>query len=296
MRPRHITLAILLAAALFLAGCAGGITDQPDQGEEKTAPGAIGTEPESGSIIPSETLAEEIPDRDQRPAQSPPPGLERTDITPPAPVTGEVPAEIMEPIIADLVERTGASQNNIIVIRAESVVWNDGALGCPKTGEFYIQVLISGYRVVLEVEGIGYDYRVSDKGSFKLCEGGSVVPINPPEADNQNPLVLQAKEDLADRLGVPMSEIELLSFEEVVWPDSSIGCPQPGMRYKQVPYDGALIRLSADGQVYDYHSGGSRGPFLCEKAYKEPEKPTPIDITKLTTPAPDNSIPPGEDQ
>jgi hypothetical protein len=123
-----------------------------------------------------------------------------------------------------------------------------------------------------------------------------VVPINPPEADNQNPLVLQAKEDLADRLGVPMSEIELLSFEEVVWPDSSIGCPQPGMRYKQVPYDGALIRLSADGQVYDYHSGGSRGPFLCEKAYKEPEKPTPIDITKLTPPAPDNSIPPGEDQ
>ena len=271
MRPRHITLAILLAAALFLAGCAGSAADRPDQGEDKTAPGAIGTEPESGSINPSETPAEEFPDREQRPTQSPPPGLERTEITPPAPVTGEVPAEIMEPIIADLVERTGASQNNIIVIRAESVVWNDGALGCPKTGEFYIQVLISGYRVVLEVEGIGYDYRVSDKGSFKLCEGGSVVPINPPEADNQNPLVLQAKEDLAGRLGVPMSEIELLKIEEVTWRDGSLGCPQPGMMYTQALINGSLILLDHDGTLYQYHSGRGGAPFLCENPPKDME-------------------------
>ena len=182
------------------------------------------------------------------------------------------------------------------MVRAEAVLWNNGSLGCPKPGEFYIQIMINGYWVVLKVEGVEYDYRVSDKGSFKLCEGENMPPVNSTDTSIQNPLVSHAKEDLAERLGIPITDIELLSFEEVVWPDSSLGCPQPGMRYLQVPSDGALIRLSAEGQVYDYHSGSNRGVFLCEKAYKDLKKPTPIDLTKLTPPAPDNSIPPGEDQ
>ena len=76
-------------------------------------------------------------------------------------------------------------------------------------------------------------------------------------------LVIQAKEDLADRLSIPIDQIEVLEARSVVWPDASLGCPQPDMRYKQVQVDGVLIRLQANGQVYEYHSGGSRGLFLC---------------------------------
>ena len=268
MSLKYTTLTILLVATILVTGCAGSFAEKTDQDEDQTTPEAGETETGLEPAVPSKT-----PDRsEQRPAQTPPPGLERVEITTLEPVAGEVPTEIMEQIIADLVERIGTEAREITVTKAEAVVWNDGSLGCPKPGEFYIQMLINGYWVVLEVEGIEYDYRVSDKGSFKLCEGASVVPINPPEADNQNPLVLQAKEDLAGRLGIAISEIELLSFEEVVWPDSSLGCPQPGMRYKQVPYDGALIRLSAGGQIYDYHNGGSRGVFLCEQSIQANKK------------------------
>jgi hypothetical protein len=77
-------------------------------------------------------------------------------------------------------------------------------------------------------------------------------------------LVLQAKEDLADRLSIPIDQIEVLEARSVVWPDASLGCPQPDMRYKQVQVDGALIRLQAEGQIYEYHSGGSRDLFLCQ--------------------------------
>ena len=59
--------------------------------------------------------------------------------------------------------------------------------------------------------------------------------------DIENPLIIQAKEDLAERLDISPNQIALLSFEEVVWPDSSLGCPQPGMRYIQVPKDGAEV-------------------------------------------------------
>lgn len=78
------------------------------------------------------------------------------------------------------------------------------------------------------------------------------------------PLVQLARQDLAQRLGIPAGQIEVLEAEAVVWPDTSMGCPQPGMAYLQVPQDGARIRLSAKGQVFDYHSGGNRLPFLCE--------------------------------
>ena len=117
-------------------------------------------------------------------------------------------------------------------------------------------------------------------------------------------LIDSAKDDLAQHLSVSVTQISVLEAKQVVWPDSSLGCPQPGMKYLQVPEDGALIRLQVDGVDYNYHIGGSRGLFLCEKVLQDPVKPTPIDLTKLTPgtldkstpPSPDNDIPPGEDQ
>jgi len=84
----------------------------------------------------------------------------------------------------------------------------------------------------------------------------------PYSSDIEN-LVIQAKENLADRLSIPIDQIEVLEARSVVWPDASLGCPQPGMRYKQVQAEGVLIRLQASGQAYEYHSGGGRGLFPC---------------------------------
>ena len=76
-------------------------------------------------------------------------------------------------------------------------------------------------------------------------------------------LVDQAIADLAERLNIEAASITAVSTNSVVWPDTSVGCPQPGMVYTQVTVDGALIVLSAGGMTYRYHSGGSRSPFLC---------------------------------
>lgn len=76
-------------------------------------------------------------------------------------------------------------------------------------------------------------------------------------------LVAIAVADLAGRLEVGTSKIEVVSVESVVWPDGSLGCPARDMSYKQVLVDGAKIVLSVDGKVFNYHSGGGRDPFLC---------------------------------
>lgn len=75
--------------------------------------------------------------------------------------------------------------------------------------------------------------------------------------------VEQAKADLAERLGLSVDEITVVSSEEVTWPDTSLGCPQPGMMYAQVLTPGTRIILTAAGQHYTYHSGAQQPPFLC---------------------------------
>ena len=88
-------------------------------------------------------------------------------------------------------------------------------------------------------------------------------------APHSNPLVAKAIYDLADRLGVDVSAVAFVSFEGVVWPDGSMGCPQPGMAYTQVLTDGARTHLEVNGFSYWYHSGGVRDPFLCENVTKD---------------------------
>lgn len=77
--------------------------------------------------------------------------------------------------------------------------------------------------------------------------------------------VAVAVADLAARLGVSADTVRVVGAEATVWSDDSMGCPQPGMRYRQVPQDGAVIRLEAGGRVHRYHLGGRRtDPFLCQ--------------------------------
>jgi hypothetical protein len=80
-----------------------------------------------------------------------------------------------------------------------------------------------------------------------------------------------AKADLASRLSVAVDEIKLLEVRQVTWPDTSLGCPQPGLVYSQVAQEGLLIRLSAAGRMYFYHSRGTEDPFLCEQSQFAPQ-------------------------
>ena len=90
-----------------------------------------------------------------------------------------------------------------------------------------------------------------------------------PEAtmtDTSQPAVVRdAIADLAERQGVDASEITLVAREEVTWRDGSRGCAQPGMSYTQALVDGSRITLRLEGKEYEYHSGGSQPPSLCEK-------------------------------
>ncbi len=96
-------------------------------------------------------------------------------------------------------------------------------------------------------------------------------PVAPSPAMQK--LVDVAKNDLAARLSIGESDIETMQAKFVTWPDSSAGCPQPGMQYMQVLTGGVRIVLRANKATYHYHSAGSRPPFLCKNP--SPDIPQP---------------------
>ena len=75
--------------------------------------------------------------------------------------------------------------------------------------------------------------------------------------------VARAKEDLLGRLKISDEAVKLVQAEAILWSDSSLGCPKPGMMYAQVITPGYQIVLEYAGKQYDYHVGNNR-LVLCE--------------------------------
>ena len=92
---------------------------------------------------------------------------------------------------------------------------------------------------------------------------------NPDPSPSLQNLIEQAKEDLAQRLSTSATEITVVDARDVVWSNSSLGCPQPGMLYAEVLTPGYLILLNANRQDYEYHAGKSSDAFY----YERPDPP-----------------------
>jgi len=82
------------------------------------------------------------------------------------------------------------------------------------------------------------------------------VPSTPVPQGLQS-LIDKAKEYLSIRLSIPISQIQLADARDVVWSNSSLGCPQPGMAYAEVLTPGYLIFLNVNNKDYEYHAGKS---------------------------------------
>lgn len=73
----------------------------------------------------------------------------------------------------------------------------------------------------------------------------------------------QARLVLADRLGVDVETISVVSVEEREWSDAALGCPEAGQMYAQVITPGFEITLAVEGDTYAYHSNRSSALVLC---------------------------------
>jgi hypothetical protein len=72
-------------------------------------------------------------------------------------------------VIANAAERAGVDASQVTVVSIEAVTWPDGSLGCPQPGMMYIQMIIPGYRIVVDVAGAQQEYHTGSSQTIVLC-------------------------------------------------------------------------------------------------------------------------------
>jgi hypothetical protein len=110
-----------------------------------------------------------------------------------------------------------------------------------------------------------------------------VEPIKspPPEKTSQSgqKMALLSQADLSKRLNISLDEIDIKAVQPVVWPDSSLGCPQPDFAYSQVVTNGFIVVLEVAPDEFLYHTDDASMVVFCPNPTVLPEFPvTPSDI------------------
>lgn len=77
--------------------------------------------------------------------------------------------------------------------------------------------------------------------------------------------------DAAQRAGVKSEGVTVSESVAVTWPDGSLGCPERGVRYTQLPIPGYRVTVAARGTTYDYRVGtpaasGPKSPAASDRA------------------------------
>ena len=122
---------------------------------------------------------------------------------------------------------------------------------------------------------------------------GAPAPIRVPVADAPDGPISDVPglvDNLAGELDVSTDDVAVVTDEEVVWPDGSLGCPEPEMAYTMATVPGRRVVLESGGLTYTYHSSLEGGFFLCTKPLPPEKIPTPttgapVEPTDLLTAA-----------
>lgn len=188
--------------------------------------------------------------------------------------TIEETVKFQQAAVEDLAKRLQLPAEDITVESSSVVELTPEDLRCPGAGELdkTLPAQMMGQEIVLKSGEQRYLYRGYGKRVVFCGElppaGPAPQPAGGEEAvkslDEQGQRMLeQARQELAGKLGVSPARIQVVKAEPVLWPDTSLGCPQPGMMYAQVITPGYQFILEYEGKQYDYHAG--RGHLvLCE--------------------------------
>ena len=93
-----------------------------------------------------------------------------------------------------------------------------------------------------------------------------------------------ALRDLSQKLGrtLTRNNVDTYSWEQINFPDASLGCPQPGQMYAQVVTLGYKLSFTVNNVVYDYRARNDGSQlFQCSASGAVPVAPTP---TRETAP------------
>jgi|OpeIllAssembly_1097287.scaffolds.fasta_scaffold94085_2 hypothetical protein len=95
---------------------------------------------------------------------------------------------------------------------------------------------------------------------------GGARAIDPSADESLRQVIDAALADAARRTASDAGSLKVESAETVVWPDGSLGCPEPGVIYTMAPVPGYRIRIRSAERLLDYHASRRGNLVLCSPA------------------------------
>jgi hypothetical protein len=160
--------------------------------------------------------------------------------------------------IDTLASDLGIARESIEVDTVKAVEWRDSSLGCPKPGVAYLDVVTPGHKVILRVGKEIHVVHEAGNRAFRCVQNKNLGGITAGGDLTFGPQLVAARRDLAARLGVTERDIQFVAAESKVFPDASLGCPEPGMQYVQAQVPGWVLSFRRGERVFTYHADDER--------------------------------------
>jgi len=164
----------------------------------------------------------------------------------------QLPEAIQAAVWAQVAQILGLGDVEIEVISVEQTEFSDGCLGLGGPAESCLQVITPGWLIMLSVQGQVYEVHTDESGEQVRIAGESAgtpgLPVH---------IEAAAVAQLAQKLGVAETEIEVISFEQTEFSDGCLGLGGPAESCLQVITPGWLVMLGAQGEVYEVHTDES---------------------------------------
>jgi hypothetical protein len=173
---------------------------------------------------------------------------------------------LIEKAKQDLAQRQALQATAISLVNSYEMLWPDASLGCPQPDMVYTQAQVPGYLITLKAGDKQFEYHTDKDQTVIYCENSGAPPVG-----DMAVLVDKSKAELAQRMSLQVNQIGLVEATEVVWPDTSLGCPQPGMMYAQIMTPGYKIILTYGNMQFEYHTGNNQAVVFCDKAIPLPD-------------------------
>ncbi len=147
----------------------------------------------------------------------------------------------------------------------EETIWPDASMGCPQPDQMYAQVVTRGYNIRLQYGGIIYEVHITSDGQTAILCGSEAAPSPtprppaatlPPQREDPEALIEMGIAYLNAQLnlGLTRNQLARWTWQEAVWQDTSLGCPQPDQEYDDdAPVRGYIVTLEHAGTVYELH-------------------------------------------
>lgn len=156
--PRRVAIIVVVVG---LTAC--GADDSPSDASPATEPATSSIDPPTSTETSGVTSPSSEPTEPSAP-----------ESTPTVPPDTHDARDDLDPVVIAAIDELAVAQDRspaeIEFVIFERVTWRSGALGCPQPGLSYTQALVDGYRIVLSLDGIRYEFHGAAGAPPFLCD------------------------------------------------------------------------------------------------------------------------------